>query len=349
MKKLQSKIGLLLFTLLFTAVSFAQNVTLPRVSQQASITQRLGLSDVTINYHSPSVQGRQIFGGIVPYGQIWRAGANENTTIHFTHDAKIEGEKIAAGTYGLYMLPNSNGEVKVLFSKFSKSWGTNVPDEKDLALMITVKSKTIPFQEWLSYNFTNRGSKNLTATLQWEKTQIPFNIEFDVNAIMVDNFRQELKGVAGFGWRGHMQAASYCVQNNINLEEAMVWIEKSIASSKGFSNLAVKAQLLANKGQVAEAEKIMDEAIPTGSPNQLNNYGYQLLGLGKTKKAIEVFTLNVERNQNHPFIWGFLDSLGEAYLKDGNKKLALKYYKLAKTKAPQNQHAYLDGVIAGIK
>ncbi|WP_298902579.1 DUF2911 domain-containing protein [uncultured Psychroserpens sp.] len=349
MKKLQSKIGLLLVTLVFTAVSFAQNVTLPRVSQQGSITQRLGLSDVTINYHSPSVQGRQVFGGIVPYGQIWRAGANENTTIQFTHDATIEGKKIAAGTYGLYMLPDSDGDVKLLFSKFSKSWGSNPPDEKDLALMVTVKSKTIPFQEWLSYNFIDRGSKSLTAALQWEKTQIPFTIEFDVKTIMVDNFRQELKGVAGFGWRGHMQAASYCAQNNINLEEAMVWIEKSIANSKGFSNLAVKAQLLANKGQLEEAEKIMDEAIPTGSPNQLNNYGYQLLGLGKTKKAIEVFTLNVERNENHPFIWGFLDSLGEAHLKDGNKKLALKYYKMAKTKAPQNQHAYLDGVIAGIK
>nr|WP_321236166.1 DUF2911 domain-containing protein [uncultured Psychroserpens sp.] len=348
MNTLKSKTVLLLFLLVLSAVTFAQNVTLPRVSQQASITQRLGLSDVTINYHSPSVQGRQVFGGIVPYGQIWRAGANENTTIHFTHDATIEGQKILAGTYGLYIMPKEDSAI-LLFSKHYKSWGSNAPDENDLVLKVTVKPESIAFQEWLSYDFTDRSSTSLTAVLQWEKTRIPFKIAFDTNQVIVENLRSELKGVAGFGWRGHMQAANFCLQNDINLDEAMTWIDNSIASSKGFSNLQVKAGLLFKKGDLAGAEKIMEEAIPTGSPNQLNNYGYQLLAMNKTKKAIEVFTLNVERNQEHPFIWGFMDSLGEAHLKDGNKAMALKYYKLARTKAPQNQHAYLDGVIAGIK
>jgi hypothetical protein len=243
MKKRESKLTLLLFALLLSTVTFAQNVTVPNVSQKSVITQRLGLSDVTITYHSPSVKGRKVFGGIVPYGNIWRAGANQNTTIEFTHDATVEGKKISAGTYGLYIMPKE-GSAMLLFSRYNKSWGTNSPAEKDLALMVTVKTKTTPFQEWLSYNFTDRGSKSLTATLEWEKTQIPFKIEFDVNAIVVDNFRHELKGIAGFGWRGHMQAARYCLQNNINLEEAMVWADKSIASSKGFSNLQVKASLL---------------------------------------------------------------------------------------------------------
>jgi len=349
MKKLQTRLLMVLLTLIITSVTYAQNITQPRMSQQATISQRLGISDVTIVYHSPSVRGRKVFGGIVPYGSIWRAGANENTTIHFTHDAKVEGKDIAAGTYGLYMLPESNGDVKLLFSKFSQSWGTNSPSEQDLAAMITVKSNAIPFQEWLSYDFTDRGNKSLTAVLQWEKLRIPFKIEFDVTKIVIDNARGELKGVAGFGWRGYMQVARYCLQNDTHLEEAMTWIDQSIASSKGFSNLAVKAGLLTKKGQIEEAQKIMEEAIPTGNPNQLNAYGYRLLGLGKTKDAIEVFAYNVEKNQKDPFIWGFTDSLGEAYLKDGNKKLALKYYKLAKTKAPANQHAYLDGVIAGIK
>ncbi|PKV52566.1 Protein of unknown function (DUF2911) [Aquimarina sp. MAR_2010_214] len=348
MNTLKSRITLQLFMLLLSAITFAQNITLPNVSQKSVITQRLGLSDVTITYHSPSVQGRQVFGGIVPYDQIWRAGANENTTITFTHNATVEGKKIPAGTYGFYIMPKEESAI-LLFSKFNKSWGTNAPDEKDLALIVTVKTEAIDFQEWLSYDFTNRGASNLTAVLQWEKTKIPFKIEFDTKKIVVDNARAELKGIAGFGWRGHMQAARYCAQNNYNLEEAMVWIEKSIASSKSFSNLAVKAQLLVNKGQVAEAQKIMDEAIPTGTPNQINQYGYQLLALNRTKKAIEIFTYNVKNNQDDPFIWGFTDSLGEAYLKAGDKKKALKYYKIAKSKAPQNQQAYLDGVIAGIK
>ncbi len=348
MKKLESKFTLLLFTLLLSAGTFAQNVTVPNVSQKSVITQRLGLSDVTITYHSPSAQGRKVFGGLVPYGAIWRAGANENTTIHFTHDATVEGKKIAAGTYGLYMIPNKDNS-KILFSKFSKSWGTVSPTEKDLALTVTVKNEIISQQEWLSYDFTDRGSNSMTATLQWEKTRIPFKIEFDVPNIVIDNFRQELKGLAGFGWRGHMQAARYCLQKNENLEEAMVWIEKSLASSTGFSNLQVKAGLLFRNGKVEEAAKIMEQAIPTGTPGQLNQYGYSLLALNKVTEAIEVFKYNVENHQNDPFIWGYTDSLGEAYLKNDNKKMALKYYKLAKSKAPQNQQAYLDGVINGIK
>lgn len=334
--------------MVLTSSAFAQNVTLPRASQLSTITQRSGLSDVTITYHSPGVKGRKVFGGIVGYDKMWRAGANENTTIHFTHDAKVEGKHIPAGTYGLYMKPSQN-TVDIIFSKYSKSWGTIYPGPQEITLQVTVNSEAIPFQEWLSYDFINRSGKNITAALSWEKTRVPFTIEFDINKIVVDNMREELKGIPGFGWRGHMQAANFCLQNNINLEEAMTWIERSIASSKGFSNLQVKAGLLAKKGKVAEAEKVMEEAIPTGNPYQLNQYGYTLLNMGETKKAIKVFSYNIEKNNDHQFIWGFLDSLGEAYLKDGDKKKARKYYKEARKKAPQNQHAYLDKVIAGIK
>jgi len=348
MKKLESRLLILLLMVVITGVTYAQNVTLPRASQKAIVTQRLGISDVTITYHSPSVRGRKVFGGITPYGNIWRAGANENTTINFTHDAMIEGEKLAAGTYGLYMIPGES-EFKILFSKFNQSWGTVLPTEDDIVLKVAVKTEPIAFQEWLSYSFTDRSNKSLTVALQWEKLSVPFKIEYDVTKLVIDNARAELKGPAGFGWRGHMQAASYCLQNGINLEEAMIWIDKSIANTKGFSNLSIKAGLLTKKGEKLAAEKIMEEALPTGTPNQLNNYGYQLLRQGKTKKAIKVFTLNVERNKNHPFIWGFTDSLAEAHLKNGNKKLALKYYKLGKEKAPQNEQAYFEGVIAGIK
>jgi len=348
MKKLEARLLMLLLIVIISGTTYAQNVTLPRTSQQAIVIQRLGVSDVTITYHSPSTRGRKIFGGITPFGNIWRAGANENTTINFTHDAIVEGKKIAAGTYGLYMIPGKS-EFKILFSKFHQSWGTVLPTEDDVVLKVVVKTEPIAFQEWLSYNFTERSNKSLTVALQWEKTSVPFKIEYDVTKLVIDNARAELKGPAGFGWRGYMQAAGYCLQNDVNLKEAMVWIDKSIANTKGFSNLSIKASLLTKKGEKLAAEKIMEEAIPTGTPNQLNNYGYQLLRQGNTKKAIKVFTLNVERNKNHPFIWGFTDSLAEAHLKDGNKKMALKYYKLGKQKAPQNEQAYFEGVIAEIK
>ncbi|MEP1095082.1 MAG: DUF2911 domain-containing protein [Cyclobacteriaceae bacterium] len=327
----------------------AQNITTPRPSQYSSVTQRVGISDVTIAYHSPGVKGRAIWGAQVPFGNIWRAGANENTTITFSHDAKVEGQEVKAGTYGLFMLPEDESNVKVLLSKYSQSWGTVSPAEDELAAMVEVNAIEIAPQEWLSYDFIDREGNDVMAVLRWDKLQIPFKIEFNVQQIVVDNARAELKGPAGFGWRGYMQAANYCLQNDVNLEEAMAWIDQSIANSSGFSNLQVKAGLLAKKGDLEEAKKVMDEAVPTANAFQLNGYGYQLLAVGDTKKAIEIFSLNIEKNSEHQFIWGFTDSLGEAYLKDGNKKLALKYYKLAKEKAPQNQQAYLDGVIAGIK
>lgn len=350
MKILKSKFLMTLFGVAIAVVQLgAQNITTPRPSQFASITQRVGISDVTITYHSPGVKGRSIWGTQVPFGNIWRAGANENTTITFSHDAKVEGQEVKAGTYGLFMYPEDENNFKILLSTYSQSWGTVSPAEDELAAQANVQTTEIESQEWLSYDFIDRSGNNITAVLRWDKLQVPFKIEFDVNQIVVDNARAELKGPAGFGWRGYMQAARYCLQNDVNLEEAMVWIDQSISNSKGFSNLQVKAGLLAKKGETAEAEKIMEEAVPTANPFQLNGYGYQLLGQGKTKKAIEVFSLNIEKNKDHQFIWGFTDSLGEAYLADGNKKLALKFYKQAKTKAPENQYAYLDDVISKIE
>lgn len=343
-----SKSRLLMLFLFVSAISIqAQNITQPRASQQSSITQRQGISDVTINYHSPAVKGREIWGTTVPYGSIWRAGANENTTIHFTHDAMVEGQPIASGTYGLYMIPGEN-EFQVLFSKYHQSWGSNAPTEDEVVLKVSVVPTSIPAQEWLSFNFIDRGSKSLTAALQWDTVSVPFKIEYDVNKIVVDNARAELKGLAGFG-QGYNQAASYCLRNNYNLDEAMTWIDRSIGTGKSFLNLSVKSGLLAKQGKSAESDQLMQEALTIANGNQLNQYGYQLLGQGDTKGAIKIFSMNIEKNPDHVFIWGFTDSLGEAYLADGNKKMALKYYKQAKSKAPEAQYAYLDGVIAGIE
>jgi tetratricopeptide (TPR) repeat protein len=327
----------------------AQNISTPKASQFVSTTQEIGITKITITYHSPGVKGRTVFGGIVPYGQIWRAGANDNTTITISSDAKIGGQEITPGTYGLYILPKDENNCKIILSKYAKSWGTIIPVEEDLVAMFDVQARKIPYEEWLSYNFTDRTDSKIRIALRWEKMEIPFEVEINTTQEVLNNIRAELKGVAGFGWQGHMQAARYCLQNKTNLDEAMTWIDKSIANSKGFSNLSVKAGILAEEGKTQDAYAIMQEALPTGTPGQLNAYGYQLLGMGNTSEAVKIFAYNVEKHPDDPFIWGYTDSLGEAYLKDGNKEKALKYYKIAREKAPANQHAYLDNVIDGIK
>ncbi len=349
MKTEKSKkiVSLLLLLLAITFVQ-AQTLTMPEVSQDATITQRVGISDVTIKYNSPGALGRKIFGGIIPYNAIWRAGANENTTIHFTHNAMVEGEKIKAGTYGLYMIPGKQ-KFQIIFSKNSKNWGTVLPTEKETALKVSVAPKSNAFQERLGYNFTERSANNLVAVLDWADVRVPFKIEFDVVQIVIENAKVELEGQTGNSGIGYMQLASYCLQNNTNLDEAMTWAENSISIKKTFSNLRVKADLLSKKGQHVAAEKIMNEAFPIGNIWELNIYGYSLLNENKIKEAIKIFTFNIEKHSNDTLIWRFIDSLGEAYLKDGNKKMALKYYKEAKEKAPADQYVYFDSVIASIK
>ncbi|WP_185153519.1 DUF2911 domain-containing protein [Fulvivirga lutimaris] len=350
MKKINNSIQLtlgLMFFMLLSIPANSQNLSVPMLSPYASITQRVGISDVTITYHSPAVKGRTIWGGVVRSNSIWRAGANNNTTITLTHDAKIEGEEIKAGTYGLYMYMKPE-EVYLILSKYSKSWGTVTPKEDELVLNVPLKMEESPFQEWLTYEVIDNEPNNTTIALKWEKKQIPFNIEFDVPTIAIENAKAELKGVAGFSWRGYSQAAYMCLQFDTELELAEAWIDQSISMTKNFVNLNAKAQLLTKKGDKEGAKKVMEEAIPLGSPFQLNNYGYTLLNSGDTKGAIEVFETNVKKNKDHQFIWGFTDSLGEAYLMDGNKKKALEYYQKAKSLAPENQQSYLDGVIAKI-
>ena len=240
-------------------------------------------------------------------------------------------------------------EVYLVLSKYSKSWGTVTPKEDELVLNVPLKMEDSPFQEWLSYEVINNESTKTTIALKWEKKKIPFNIEFDVPTIAIENAKAELKGVAGFSWRGYSQAANMCLQFDTELDLAESWIDQSISMTKNFVNLNTKAQLLTKKDDKEGAKKIMDEAIPLGSPFQLNNYGYALLNSGDTKGAIAVFETNVEKHKDHQFIWGFTDSLGEAYLKDGDKKKALEQYEKAKSLAPENQYSYLDGVITKIK
>ncbi|MDW3193793.1 MAG: DUF2911 domain-containing protein [Cytophagales bacterium] len=349
MNYIKSKSFFVCLLLLISTFTFAQNLTLPRASQYAEVSQRVGISNVTITYHSPGAKGRNIWGGIIQYGSIWRAGANENTTITFSHDATIEGQSVPAGTYGLFMLPVDKQNVRVILSQFSQSWGTVSPTEAETTAIVDVKTKEIAAEEWLNYSFKDRGGNEVTAVLQWADLEVPFTIGFDVASIVLENAKAELKGPAGFSWRGYSQAANFALQNDVELEQAMAWIDQSINMSKGFTNLQVKAGLLAKAGQEDAAKALMKEAIPMANGFQLNQYGYQLLNGGDTKGAIEVFQMNVKNNAEHRFIWGFTDSLGEAYLKDGNKKLALKYYKQARTLAPENQFAYLDGVIADLE
>jgi hypothetical protein len=324
--------------ILTSIVAAAQPVTTPRTpSPAATVTQTIGISTITVSYSRPSVRGRQIWGAQVPYGwnkqgfgagndAPWRAGANENTVLRLSHPATIEGHAVPAGEYGLFFVINKDNTGEVILSKDSRSWGSfwYNPSQDELRANIQLRSGAPT--ELLTYDFDNITRTSAELVLSWEKMQFPVKIEFPVDDIVMANAAEELKGPTGFGWQGYSSAANYALQNKINYDQALVWIDQAIAQNKSFTTLSIKSGLLGQQGKTAEAAKMMDEATTLATEVELNNYAYQFLtgNPSNPDKAIELFLLNTQRHPKSPNAW---DSLGEGYAIKGDKKNAILNFK----------------------
>ena len=317
------------------------NVEAPRASQRATISQRLGITDVSIVYHRPLVKGRTIWGDVVPYGQVWRAGANEGTLFVVTDDVTVEGKPLPKGTYGLHMIPTADTWT-VVFSKDSTSWGSFSYDEKDDALRVTVKPVPSEMHDALTYDFDGLKPDAATATLRWDKLAVPFVVAVDVPKVEVASLRRQLKTVPGFFWAGWSEAAQYCLENKVNTEEAIKWADTSIQNEERYENLDVKSKLLRSEGKTAEADALKQKALSKANALQLHNYGRELLGEKKMAEATKVFQENVRKN---PDTWFVYLGLARAQSASGNFKEAAKNARLAQTKAPENNKKYLQGLI----
>jgi len=325
--------------LLISLISFsasAQPVTTPRTpSPGASVTQTIGISTVTVNYSRPSVKGREVWGQLVPYGlnlqpggngipAPWRAGANENTTIKFSDDATVEGKPVPAGVYGLFFVVNQDNTAELILSMDHQSWGNFFYEPTHDLLHVKIQLRETPFTEMLTYDFINSTKNSSELVLNWEKKQFPVKIEFDVDKIVMANAEAELKSAKGFGWQAYVSAANYAVQNKINYEQALKWADQAITINNSFATLNTKSNVLRAMGKTEEAEKVVNDAIPISTENELNLYGYQLMNNGQVDKAIEVLTLNTKR---FPKSANCFDSLGEAYATKGDSKNAIANFK----------------------
>ncbi len=313
------------FMVLGSSRSPAQpQMPVPQPSPAATVSQTIGLTDVSVSYHRPAVKGRIIWGALVPFGDVWRAGANENTTISFADPVRIEGKDLAAGTYGLFTIPGRESWT-VIFSRNATSWGAFFYQEKEDVLRVTVKPVPADFQESLSYSFDGVTNHSAELSLRWEKLRVPIRIDLDVHAIVLRHTRDEyLRGLAGFSWQGYSQAAAYCLQNSVNLEEGLAWIDRSVAMNENSTNLSVKAGLLEKTGKREDAAKARERALALATTEaQVNALGYQYLGMGQTAEAIAVFKKNVN---DHPESWNVYDSLGEAQANAGQKSAAIENY-----------------------
>ena len=336
-----------LAVLLSVRVAAQMPLILSEVSQQAMVGQRIGYTDVSILYHSPYVNGRTIWGDLVPYGQVWRAGANENTVITFTDDVTINGSPLAAGTYGLHMIPDA-GEWTIIFSKNHTAWGSFFYNQQEDALRVKAKPEAHEMQNWLDYTFTDRAASSARVTLSWEKLKVSFTVAVDVQGIALTHIRQQLQNQAAFSWHGWEEAAHYCIENKFNYEEALKWINRSIQMEENYTNLAAKAQLLSLMGNTAGATEAKNKAVElvgAAGENETNLFAYELMNENDLPTALEVFKLNVKK---HPDSWNVYDSMGEAYAKAGDKKQALSNYKTALSKAPADQTERIKKIIAGM-
>src|SRR5207302_358676 len=272
-------------------------LNIPRVSQRASVTQRIGLTDVTITYHRPAVGGREIWGKTVPYGKVWRAGANENTTITFTDEVTVEGKPLGAGTYGLHTIPDKD-QWAIIFSKNSTSWGSFSYDEKEDALRVIVKPHAAEAFEQLTYTFEDVKPESAVATLRWEKLAVPFQIGVDLKAVVLRSIKNELRSVGGFTWAGYDEAAQWCLDNNYNLEEALKWENTSIQNEERFENWETKSRILTAMGKKDEADKALATALEKANAIQLYVYARGFQRQGNAKRAFELFPQVPKKDPN---------------------------------------------------
>ena len=323
----------------------AIELKLPTISQRAVTTQRIGITDITITYSRPLAGGRKLWGSEIAYGKPWRVGANENTTISFSDDVSVEGKPLAAGTYGLHMIPTAD-QWTVIFSKNSTSWGSFSYDEKEDALRAMVKPHEADMQEALLFTFDDLKSDSADATLRWAKLAVPFHIGVDVNAIVYRSIQNQLRNTGGFTWAGYDEAANYLLDNNYKLDEALKYEDTSIQNEERFDNLLTKSQILAAMGKKQEADALQAKSYSVASGMQLHFYGRGLQFQKKQDQAFVIFKMNVQRHPNEWYTHGELARMASAH---GDFDTALKEMNLALASAPDQAKNGIKGLIARLE
>lgn len=352
----------LLFSVIFVSLSVTAQLTEPANggSVKAAVSERIGLTDVTINYGRPAVKGREgeIWGGLVYTGfqnqgfgsgndAPWRAGANENTTIEFSTEVMIEGLRLPAGKYGFFVAYGPDKCI-LIFSTNSTSWGSYFYNEKEDALRVSVHPAALAeSRERLTYTFGNETDSSATISLEWEKLAIPFTVTTHLQKLQLASFERELRGEKGFDAHALVQAAAYMQEHSVNLDKALEYINQAATTMPSFSVLMTKAQILEKLKRLPQADSVKQMAMEKGSAQEVHNYARGLLKEKKNQKAFNVFEYNYKRYPNT-----FTTNMGMArgYAAIGKNKDALKYANAALPQAPDavNKKA-AEEVIARLK
>lgn len=345
-------------------------------NERAEVSQWIGLVKISIDYHSPNVHGGggadrtgHIWGELVGYGFFdegfgpshatpWRVGANESTTISLSHNVKIEGKDLKAGTYALFLDVEKTGPWTWIFSNSAKGWGSYQYDPKNDVLRVPVNPVDAPYTEFLTFGFDERRPDSTVAYLQWEKKLIPFKIDVpNITQLYVDQIREDLLTWPGFNYQNWQNAAQFCADNKVNLEEALVWADRAIHEPfrgasigvENFSTLQTKASVLQAMGRVPDADGVMDKAIdmPDASLILVHSYGMRLLRASRNDRALKTFQLNQQRHPDEKF-WTYY-GLARAYTALNDKPNAIKNWETAIANVPENRKFLLPQFQAALK
>lgn len=342
---------LLVVFLLLASTSFSQihRLTLEPDggNKKAAVSEQIGIVKIDISYSRPGVRGRegQIYntpvahygfvdqGHGTSYSAPWRAGANENTTISFSHPVTIEGKSLAAGTYGFFIALGEEESI-LIFNKFSKSWGSFYYVPEDDALRVTVKNEKLDKSvEWLKYEFTDQTDSTATIAMSWEHRRIPFKVEAETVALQIQSFKDEFRLTRSS--TDFVIAANYCLTHNVELEQALAWMDRAIyfriMGEKTFRTLSTKAAVLTRLKRDAEAKELMKEALPMGTVSDVHFYGRQLMLSNEMDEAFKVFKSNYDK---HPNEYTTNVGMGRIWSAKGDYKKALTFLRAALAQAP---------------
>jgi hypothetical protein len=314
---------------------------LPRESQHAKISQKIGITEITIDYSRPLMKGRKVFGGLEPYGKVWRVGANENTTISFSDPVTVEGQPIPAGIYGLHMIPGES-EWTVVFSKANSSWGSYSYDQKEDALRVTVKPQTSEPHEALTFDFDDPKPNGATIAMRWDKVAVPFQVEVNTDQMVAESLRKQLRGRVQYEWQGPGEAADYLLAHKLNLEDALKYADASIQNEERFENVMAKANILDALHRTDEATSARNKALAMANAVQLHSYGRQLQQQGKQEQAFDAFRTNIKKNPSH---WLVHNELARLACAKGDFNTAVKEMKLSVAGADPSNKPMVEGLV----
>ena len=330
---------------------------------RATVSEEVGITSITIKYSRPDVNKREgkLFGDganfPVSYGfttvnlntnkntQPWRARANENTIITFEHDVKVEGKDLKAGTYGLHMAVWPD-KATVIFSNQSGSWGSFFYDEKFDALRVDIKPvKLDKCVEWLKYEFIEQREKYCVIALQWEYLSFPFKVDVDVDNIVIAKLRDEVTSQKGFTQQNLIAAANFCLNKNINLEEALAWAQRA-SGLKSFPTLSILSNAYAKNNKLPQADSAMNEALVFANTNQYMAAGRNMITAKRLDRSLEIFNANQKKNGDVLTVnAGFMSY----YSAKGDFNKAIEYAEKALAQSPEPQKAAISANIAKLK